>query len=260
MRVKNWDEWQTYRKDRGTPPWIKVYRNLFSNPEWVELSDAEKGQLVSIWILSADKKGEFPDEPKVIQKMCMLDAPPNLSKFINLGFLVSDCQPTGNQLVTKCPQHDAPETETETETKKPLSSKKKEIARRCIDYLNEQAGKKFRHTATNIKFVLARLNEGFTADDLKWVIDFKVAEWKGNENNQYLRPATLFNAEKFNQYVGEKGAKQIGTTKHWSETATGIRSKGKELSSDEGAFDGFPLFKAAVIRQDRKLNGVRQSE
>ena len=116
MKIKNWDRWQTYRKDRGTPPWIKVHRNLFSNPEWAELTDAEKGQLVSIWVLAADKSGEIPGSSVAIQKMCALDAKPNLSKFIDLGFLESDCQPHGNQLVTTCPQLDAPETETETET------------------------------------------------------------------------------------------------------------------------------------------------
>ena len=74
-------------RHRGTPPWIKVYRNLLSNPEWVGLTDAEKGQLVSIWILAADKGGVVPDNPSVIQKMCMLDSPPDLDKFGALGFL-----------------------------------------------------------------------------------------------------------------------------------------------------------------------------
>ncbi len=59
MEIANWDKWQTFRKDRGTPPWIKVYRNLLSNEQWVELTDSEKGQLVSIWILAADKNGQI---------------------------------------------------------------------------------------------------------------------------------------------------------------------------------------------------------
>lgn len=90
MKISNWDKWQTYRSDRSTPPWIKVHRNLMSNHEWVQLTDAEKGQLVSIWVLAADKKGVIPDCPNTIQKMCMLDKKPNLNKFIELGFLASD--------------------------------------------------------------------------------------------------------------------------------------------------------------------------
>ena len=97
MKVKNWEVWQSFRKDRGSPPWIKLHRNLFSNTEWMELTDAEKGQLISIWLLAADKSGTIPDSPTVIQKMCMLDTPPNLNKFIELEFLL----PSDGQVVVK---------------------------------------------------------------------------------------------------------------------------------------------------------------
>jgi len=114
MLVKGWDKWQTYRKDRGTPPWIKVYRNLMSNVEWVSLSDAEKGQLVSMWIIAADKSGQLPDDPAVLQRMCMLSSKPNIRKFKQLGFMVTSRLPSGNHVVTDPPEVDAPETETET--------------------------------------------------------------------------------------------------------------------------------------------------
>lgn len=109
MLVTNWDKWQTFRKDRGTPPWIKVYRNLLSNEQWVELTDSEKGQLVSIWLLAADKKGHVPDNPKIIQRMAMLNSTPNISKFIELGFLTTTRQPPDNHKKTLCMQLDAPE-------------------------------------------------------------------------------------------------------------------------------------------------------
>ena len=109
MKVSNWDKWQSFRKDRGAPPWIKIHRNLMSNEQWVELSDAEKGQLVSIWMLAADKDGVIPDSDKMIQKMAMLDSKPNINKFIDLGFLTTTCQPHDNQENKPCPQVDAPE-------------------------------------------------------------------------------------------------------------------------------------------------------
>ena len=122
LRIKNWSLWQTYRKDRGTPPWIKIYRNLLSNPEWVSLTDSEKGQLTSIWILAADKGGAIPDDPVVIQKMCMLDTAPNINKFIDLGFVdgqvVTTRSPDGNHFGKGSAVCDAPETETETETER----------------------------------------------------------------------------------------------------------------------------------------------
>jgi len=121
LRIQNWDKWQTYRKDRGTPPWIKVHRNLMSNSEWASLSDAEKGQLVSMWIIAADKKGVVPANTNVLKKICLLDTVPNINKFIKLGFLASN----GCQDDAKRPQDDQPETETETETETELLPKDK---------------------------------------------------------------------------------------------------------------------------------------
>jgi len=106
LQVTNWDKWQTFRKDRGTPPWIKVYRNLLTNEQWVDLTDAEKGQLVSIWILAADKDGQIPDNPKMIQRMSMMTSTPNINKFIDLGFLTPTCQPVGNHMATNKMNHD----------------------------------------------------------------------------------------------------------------------------------------------------------
>jgi uncharacterized phage protein (TIGR02220 family) len=76
-----------------------------------------------------------------------------------------------------------------------------------IDYLNQKTGKKFRAVESNRKFVRARIAEGHTSEDMKAVIDRMVTQWANDPKMaQYLRPATLFNAEKFNQYVGELGA------------------------------------------------------
>jgi hypothetical protein len=62
------------------------------------LTDAEKGQLVSIWVIAADKKGRISSCPSIIKKMCLLDRVPNISKFIELGFMTTTCQPSDNQL------------------------------------------------------------------------------------------------------------------------------------------------------------------
>ena len=144
MLITNWDKWQTFRKDRGTPPWIKIYRNLLSNEQWVELTDSEKGQLISIWILAADKNGHIPDSPKMIQRMAMLDKAPNLNKFIELGFLTTTCQPTGNHEITLCPQLDAPE-KSRGETEESRGDKSKKASRfappslsEVIEYCNQR--------------------------------------------------------------------------------------------------------------------------
>jgi hypothetical protein len=52
------------------------------------------------------------------------------------------------------------------------------------------------------------LNEGFTVDDFKTVIDNKVAEWKGDAKmDQYLQPSTLFAPSHFDGYLNQKAAK-----------------------------------------------------
>lgn len=72
-----------------------------------------------------------------------------------------------------------------------------------VDYLNEQAGTKYKSTASKTKKLIdARVNEKFTLDDFKMVIDKKVAEWIGTEYEQYLRPETLFGT-KFESYLNQ---------------------------------------------------------
>ena len=106
LQVPNWDKWQTYRKDRGTPPWIKIHRKLMTNPEWAMLSDSEKGALISIWLIA---------HAPTVRKIALLDDEPDLNKFMDLGFLAqSGCQ-DDNQMASCAQPNDAPETETETE-------------------------------------------------------------------------------------------------------------------------------------------------
>lgn len=82
-----------------------------------------------------------------------------------------------------------------------------------LDHLNQQTGRNYRPVKSNLNLISARLKEGATPDECRAVIDAKVTAWATNPTmSQYLRPATLFGAEKFNQYVGElaSGASQAG--------------------------------------------------
>lgn len=88
---------------------------------------------------------------------------------------------------------------------KPDSKKwQTEAAKQLIDYLNQKTGRRYRHTASNIRLIVARLSEGYTPDDVAHVIERKCAEWINDpQMSQYLRPSTLFNATKFNDYAGQ---------------------------------------------------------
>ena len=77
------------------------------------------------------------------------------------------------------------------------------IIEEIINYLNEKAGTKYKSTSKDtIKHINARLKEGYTVQDFKYVIDVKVAEWQGTKMEMYIRPSTLFN-RKMDNYVNQ---------------------------------------------------------
>lgn len=91
---------------------------------------------------------------------------------------------------------------------KPKSSKidLDKSAREVIDHLNSVCGRNFQPVEANRKFIRARLSDPDAPADvetLKRVIDHKANEWRGTDQEKYLRPETLFNATKYAQYVGQ---------------------------------------------------------
>jgi len=119
--------------------------------------------------------------------------------------------------------HSDTDADTDSEIK-PLSGKPDIVGKEIIEYLNAKTGSKFQPVESNLKMIRARIKEGHSGETIKLVIDDKVLEWKGTSKAQYLRPATLFNAEKFNQYVGQVGMEK-GNEEH--------RTTGKKLSAVE---------------------------
>ena len=99
LKIRKWDVWQSYRSDRGQPPWIKVYRSLLRCPEWVELTDTERGQLTSMWLLAADRGGVIPASDTLLMKLCFMSEKPNIKRFMDLGFIEHDANvaSTGSQ-------------------------------------------------------------------------------------------------------------------------------------------------------------------
>lgn len=101
-----------------------------------------------------------------------------------------------------------PENTTENTTKNILSSSHSTTAREIIDYLNSKIGTHYRATTRKTQSLIkARMNEGFTVDDFKKVIDNKSAEWgKDSKMSKYLRPETLFGT-KFESYLNQAAVK-----------------------------------------------------
>lgn len=84
---------------------------------------------------------------------------------------------------------------------KPKKDKYQEQAIEILEFLNTTANKKFRNVSANLKFIKARLKE-HPAEVLRQVIQLKTFEWKDDyKMREYLRPETLFNQTKFENYL-----------------------------------------------------------
>jgi len=98
-----------------------------------------------------------------------------------------------------------PRTKQAKKPKKAKETKADKEATEVIDYLNAKTGSSYRATTeANIKPIRARLNDGFSVEDCKKVIDTKSGQWLNNPDMvKYLRPATLFSPSKFEGYLNE---------------------------------------------------------
>ncbi|MCK4816944.1 conserved phage C-terminal domain-containing protein, partial [bacterium] len=74
-----------------------------------------------------------------------------------------------------------------------------------INYLNKKTGRNYDpKNKSNMDLLRARFNEGRTPKDFQDVIDKKVEDWLTDDKmNTYLRPSTLFNRTKFENYLNE---------------------------------------------------------
>jgi uncharacterized phage protein (TIGR02220 family) len=99
--------------------------------------------------------------------------------------------------------------ETLKDNKETLKGKKSDLRFEIIRYLNKITGAHYKpNTPDTVKHIKARLKEGFTLEDFKYVIDIKCAEWKGKFNKEgksmedFLRPITLFGT-RFESYLNQ---------------------------------------------------------
>ena len=111
-------------------------------------------------------------------------------------------------ITEKTPEEEAAIAEAEARVRAALRIKAIEV----IDYLNFKTERDFQHVDSNIKMISARLREvGENVDEVKKLIDSRVAAWNGDEKMQeFLRPATLFAERNFANYYGQRNM-QHGT-------------------------------------------------
>ena len=103
----------------------------------------------------------------------------------------------------------------------------KELIENVIDYLNEKTNKRF--TAKNkqtIRFINARIKDGYNENDFRKVIEIKSAKWLNSSMEDYLRPQTLFSG-KMESYLNEKNNKKK-TNERFTKTQSEV-DKAKQL-------------------------------
>ena len=154
---------------------------------------AEKGKLYSrLWFYWLSESVDDLFEPEFLEKMQKKH--PSVSE-------IKEVYEFGVQLL----QQDFKIIEkrgTKNTTKKVVSKQTLKDAAQILDYLNSKAETSFSSKqGANLDLIISRMQEGYTSSDFKYVIDFKVKDWKGSDFQKYLRPMTLFNKAKFENYL-----------------------------------------------------------
>ena len=139
----------------------------------------------------------------------------NIMQYINGHILKSEgstCKQSTSLKVLKGGEMNS-KHETDSKTKVGLLEGQKNViaAEEILKYFNEVCNKKFKETAKrNQKNIIDRLNEGFTIEDFKKVIQYKNRTWGkdvifsgGVKARTYLRPETLFSEKNFENYLNE---------------------------------------------------------
>lgn len=224
--------------------WIKVHRkmlhsNIFQNEKLLKVfmycllkaTHKERKQLIGLQTVEL-KPGQFVfgrkkaseelnmNESTVYKYMKFLESQKTITMNSNNKFTIVTVdkwhdyqvldaeieQQNNNKITTK---------EQQNNTNKNVKNvKNKEYIVEIINYLNGVADKNYRYTTKKTQqHINARLEEGFTIDDFKKVIDIKASEWKHDPKmNKYLRPETLFGT-KFESYLNETPVEQNITRK-----------------------------------------------
>ncbi len=85
IRVIDFEKFQHYR-DRK-PPWIKLYRDLLSDDRLFELSEADRYQLVALFLLASQHDNRIPFKDGWLRKELGINRPISLQKLVDAGWI-----------------------------------------------------------------------------------------------------------------------------------------------------------------------------
>lgn len=244
IKIRNWNKWQSYRKDRGQPPWIKLWRCLLRNPDFLLLTDAQRGQLACLWILAADHNGVIKMTPDEIMRVCGMSSPLDLNVlkirgFIDFGVTVASPWRRGDASESESSSYLPQKTSSSSSDKKkkdgPLAPARRgdsvpcgEIVRRFNEIVKPP--RPYRTDPVNkaiAGLIRARWAEGMREPDFEQVAVNMLREWSGNaEMVGYIRPHTLYTG-KMESYLQMTPAGAGGHEPAWKRELIEEMSQGK---------------------------------
>src|SRR5690625_2721742 len=189
--------------------WIRKEKHLYDGKYWVYNTYKEWEKQFAFWSISTIRRTMTSLEKQNL----ILTGNYNKAGFdntkwytINYGRLFNMSRPFVQNEQTTCSRWAGASVQNEqTNTIDYPETNNIEDIVEIVTYLNDMANRNYRHTTRKTQSLIrARMNEGFTVDDFKRVIDIKTDEWLNDSKmNKYLRPETLFGT-KFESYLNQE--------------------------------------------------------
>jgi len=121
--IKDWNEHQPPLKDRNVI-WIKVYRRLLEDYDFISLSDSNQATLIKLWLLASENHGKLPNIEEIAfrlrkEKDFIIKQLLELSVFVlnDDDSTITPCEQLDNNLVTSGKQNVSLEKSRDREEK-----------------------------------------------------------------------------------------------------------------------------------------------
>lgn len=85
FRVRNFEKFQHYHDRR--PPWIKLYRDLWDDPRFFDLSEADRYCLMALFVLASQHENKVSTNQKWLRVQLLMNRPIPLERLVDTGWL-----------------------------------------------------------------------------------------------------------------------------------------------------------------------------
>jgi hypothetical protein len=127
FRIRNFERYQHY-KDRR-PPWIKLYRDLWRDPAFFELSEAQRYHIISLFVLASQNDNLLKLDQKWLRHELAISRDIDIQTLVDSGFIEFVLQDASNTLSASTVLADCNHlsiVETETDIQRQIYREEKE--------------------------------------------------------------------------------------------------------------------------------------